>query len=55
MLGERILPQSEVITAILLEDSPCCGIPHRMLTASVKQNAQEPCLPALFLNFIVQY
>ena len=26
MLRERILPQSEVIRAILLEDSPCCGV-----------------------------
>ena len=28
MLRERILPQSEVIRAIVLEDSPCCGVPH---------------------------
>ena len=27
MLKERIAPQSEVIRAILLEDSPCCGGP----------------------------
>ena len=27
MLGEHIVPQSEVIRAILLEDSPCCGVP----------------------------
>ena len=26
MLGEHIVPQSEVIRAILLEDSPCCGV-----------------------------
>ena len=26
MLGERIAPQSEVIRAMLLEDSPCCGV-----------------------------
>ena len=25
MLGKHIVPQSEVIRAILLEDSPCCG------------------------------
>ena len=25
MLGERVAPQSEVIRAIVLEDSPCCG------------------------------
>ena len=29
MLSDRILPQSEVIAAILLEDSPCCGVPHQ--------------------------
>ena len=28
MLRERVVPQSEVIRAILLEDSPCCGVPH---------------------------
>ena len=28
MLGERIAPQSEGIRAILLEDSPCCGVTH---------------------------
>ena len=28
MLGEHISPQSEVIRAILFEDSPCCAIPH---------------------------
>ena len=28
MLGERILPQSEVIRAIVLEGSPCCGVRH---------------------------
>ena len=27
MLRDRVLPQSEVIRAILLEYSPCCG-PH---------------------------
>ena len=31
MLGERIAPQSEVIRAILLEDSPCVvGCPHQV-------------------------
>ena len=29
MPREQIIPQSEVIRAILLEDSPCCGVPHR--------------------------
>ena len=28
MLRGCILPQSEVIRAILLECSPCCGCPH---------------------------
>ena len=28
MLREHIVPQSEVIRAVLLEDSPCCGVPH---------------------------
>ena len=28
MLRERIVPQSEVISAILLEDSAYCGVPH---------------------------
>ena len=27
MIGDRIVPRSEVIRAILLEDSPCCGMP----------------------------
>ena len=30
MLRKRIAPQSEVIRAIALEDSPCCGAPHRV-------------------------
>ena len=29
MLRYRILPQSEVIRAILLDYSPCCGVPHQ--------------------------
>ena len=28
MLRERTAPRSEVIRAILLADSPCCGVPH---------------------------
>ena len=28
MLRERIGPQFEVTRAIVLEDSPCCGVPH---------------------------
>ena len=28
MLGERVALQPEVIRAIVLEDSPCCGVPH---------------------------
>ena len=30
MLGERVAPQSEVIRVIVLEDSPCCEVPHRL-------------------------
>ena len=29
MPRERIAPQSEVIRVIVLEDSPCCEVPHR--------------------------
>ena len=29
MPRERIVPQSEVIRAIVLGDSPCCGVPDR--------------------------
>ena len=29
MLREHIVPQSEVIRAISLEDSQCCEVPHR--------------------------
>ena len=25
---ERVAPQSEVMRAIVLEDSPCCEVPH---------------------------
>ena len=28
MPGERVVTQSEVVRAMLLEDSPCCGVPH---------------------------
>ena len=28
MLGERVVQQSEVIGAILLEGSQCCGVPR---------------------------
>ena len=30
MLRERIVPQSEVIRAIVLEDSPFGGVPHQV-------------------------
>ena len=36
MLGERVLSHSEVIRAILLEDSPCCGVPHRVENAALR-------------------
>ena len=42
MLSERVVPQSEVIRAILLEDSPCCGVPHLGLGAE-----------GLFLEFLM--
>ena len=29
MLGEHIVPESEVIRAVVSEDSSCCGAPHR--------------------------
>ena len=36
MLRERVAPQSEVIGAIVWEDSPCCeGCPHRRRCRSV--------------------
>ena len=28
MLRERVAPHSEVIRVIVLEDSPCCEVPH---------------------------
>ena len=28
MLRERVAPQFEVIRVIVLEDSPCCEVPH---------------------------
>ena len=45
MLRDRILPQSEVIRAILLEDSPFCGVPHRELLRAVEPHAERvvPC------------
>ena len=30
MLRDRISPLSDMIRAILLEDIPCCGVPHRI-------------------------
>ena len=38
MLRERVAPQSEVIRAIVLEDSPCCGGP-------------APALPLLSMTY----
>ena len=32
MLGERMEPQPEVIRAILLDGSPCCGVSHQRAT-----------------------
>ena len=42
MLGERIVPQSEVIRAVLLEDSPCCGVPHLALRRRVRSHVRDP-------------
>ena len=38
MLGEHIVPQSEVIRAILSEDSPCCRVAHREVSAMVSSS-----------------
>ena len=35
MLGNRILPPPEVIWAIFLEDSPCCGVPAPAMSVAV--------------------
>ena len=50
MLGERIASQSEVITAIVLGYSPCCGVPHRTPTAHTPPSpwlrpAASPAVP----------
>ena len=37
MLGEHILPHSEVIRAILLEDSPFCGAVLYDQSAEIKK------------------
>ena len=42
MLRDLILPQSEVIRAILLEYSLCCGVPH--LIEEVVDHALEDVL-----------
>ena len=43
MLMDRILPQSEVIRAIVLECSPCCRVPHRSPpAASAASSAAVP-------------
>ena len=43
-LRDRILPQSEVIRAILLECSPCCGVTEvRRLTEARPTHSQRRC------------
>ena len=37
MLGERIVPQSEVIGAIISGYSPCCGPSHRSRALSTEK------------------
>ena len=45
MLRECILPQSEVIRAILLEDSPyCCGVPHQEIHRRLRHAVQQVLL-----------
>ena len=48
MLGERILPQSEVIRAILLEYkySPCCGVPAPASAIGSPSSRAELARPA---------
>ena len=41
MLGERIAPYSEVIRAMVLEDSPCCGGPQH-LSAAASPSSEAP-------------
>ena len=41
MLGEHIVPQSEVIRAILSEDSPCCRVAHREVKQPQHQASTE--------------
>ena len=43
MLRERVVPQSEVIRAIVLEDSPCCGVSR---TATIKPDPRPSSEPA---------
>ena len=45
MLGEDIAPQAGVIRAILLEDSPCCGIPHLGRSAGRDDLRRRPQRP----------
>ena len=46
MLRERILPQSELIRAIILEGSPCCGVPHLRLDAEAAVRVPAPAVRA---------
>ena len=43
-MREQIVPQSEVIRAIVLEDSPCCEDPH-LIFAAERVKARIESLP----------
>ena len=46
MPRDRVVPQSEVIRDILLEDSPCCGVPHPVVAAEGGRVAAGGLVPA---------
>ena len=41
IFGEHIVPQSEMIKAILFEDSPCCGGSHLKVRYAVVDGQRE--------------
>ena len=41
MLGERIVPQSEVIRAIMSGYSPCCGPSHQDRQAEQRKRSRD--------------
>ena len=40
----RIASQSEVIRAIMFEDSPCCGVPHLQASLVLEEGVRELAL-----------